>query len=50
VLFISGYAGPDAIRRGLMDEGREFMQKPLEPDTVVRKVRQFLDARAIDRT
>ena len=50
VLFISGYTGHDANRRGLMDEGREFMQKPLEPDTVVRKVRQFLDARAIDRT
>jgi two-component system cell cycle sensor histidine kinase/response regulator CckA len=48
VLFISGYTGLDAIRRGLMDEGREFMQKPLEPDTVVRKVRQFLDARATD--
>ncbi len=45
VLFISGYTGLDAIRRGLMDEGREFMQKPLEPDEVAKKVRQFLDAR-----
>ena len=45
VLFISGYAGPDTIRRGLMDEGREFLQKPLEPDTVAKKVRQSLDAR-----
>jgi CheY-like chemotaxis protein len=47
VLFISGYAGPDAIRRGLMDEGREFMQKPLEPDSVAQKVRQILDARRV---
>jgi signal transduction histidine kinase/ActR/RegA family two-component response regulator len=46
VLFISGYAGLDAIRRGLMDEGREFIQKPLDPDTVAKKVRQILDARA----
>jgi two-component system, cell cycle sensor histidine kinase and response regulator CckA len=45
VLYISGYAGPDAIRRGLLDEGGEFMQKPLEPDLVVKKVRQSLDAR-----
>jgi PAS domain S-box-containing protein len=46
VLFISGYAGLDAIRRGLMDEGREFMQKPLDPDIVAKKVRQILDARS----
>ena len=45
VLFISGYTGLDAVRRGLMDEGREFMQKPLEADTVAKKVRQMLDAR-----
>jgi two-component system, cell cycle sensor histidine kinase and response regulator CckA len=48
LLFISGYTGLDAIRRGLMDEGREFMQKPLEPDTVAKKVRQILDARRTD--
>jgi two-component system cell cycle sensor histidine kinase/response regulator CckA len=45
VLFISGYTGLDAVRRGLMDEGREFMQKPLEPDAVAKKARQILDAR-----
>jgi two-component system, cell cycle sensor histidine kinase and response regulator CckA len=45
VLFISGYTGLDAVRRGLMDEGREFMQKPLEPDAVATKARQILDAR-----
>jgi CheY-like chemotaxis protein len=45
VLFISGYTGLDAMRRGLMDEGREFVQKPLEPEPVARKVRQILDAR-----
>jgi CheY-like chemotaxis protein len=45
VLFISGYPGLDAVRRGLMDEGAEFMQKPLEPEAVAKKVRQILDAR-----
>ena len=37
VLFISGYTGLDAMRRGLLDEGREFMQKPLEPDVVAEQ-------------
>ena len=47
VLFISGYAGVDAVRRGLLDEGAEFMQKPLEPEAVAKKVRQILDARGV---
>ncbi|MGH7580200.1 MAG: ATP-binding protein, partial [Gemmatimonadales bacterium] len=46
VLFTSGYTGVDAVQRGLMDEGREFMQKPLEPEAIVMRVRQILDARA----
>jgi FixJ family two-component response regulator len=49
VLFISGYTGLDAVRRGLMDEGAEFMQKPLEPEALAKKVRQILDARAAAR-
>ena len=50
VLFISGYAGIDTVRRGLLEEGREFMQKPLEPDQLAIKVRQILDARRANRT
>jgi PAS domain S-box-containing protein len=45
VLFTSGYTGTDAVRRGLLQEGGDFMQKPLEPDALARKVRQALDAR-----
>jgi two-component system cell cycle sensor histidine kinase/response regulator CckA len=45
VLFTSGYPGTDAVRRGLLDEGREFMQKPLEPDALAQRVRRILDAR-----
>ena len=44
VLFTSGYTGADAVRRGLLDEGREFMQKPLEPELLARQVRRILDA------
>jgi len=44
VLFTSGYTGLDVVRRGLLDEGSEFLQKPLEPETLARKVRELLDA------
>jgi PAS domain S-box-containing protein len=45
VLFTSGYTGADAVHRGLLDEGRDFMQKPLEPDALAERVRGILDAR-----
>jgi CheY-like chemotaxis protein len=43
VLFTSGYTGTDAIGRGLLDSGEAFIQKPLAPDALARKVRQMLD-------
>jgi CheY-like chemotaxis protein len=46
VLFISGYTGRDVVRRGLLEEGREFIQKPLAPEALARKVREMVDARA----
>jgi CheY-like chemotaxis protein len=49
VLFTSGYTGMDVVRRGLLDEGREFLQKPLAPEALARKVREMVDARAINR-
>ena len=44
ILFTSGYTGLDAVRRGLLDEGMDFMQKPLEPGAVATKIRQLLGA------
>ena len=44
MLFTSGYTGLDVVRRGLLDEGREFVQKPLSPETLARKVREMVDA------
>jgi len=49
VLFTSGYTGMDVVRRGLLDEGREFLQKPLAPEALARKVREMVDASAIKR-
>ncbi len=46
MLFTSGYTGLDVVQpRGLLDEGREFLQKPLDPDALTRKVREMLDSR-----
>jgi two-component system, cell cycle sensor histidine kinase and response regulator CckA len=45
VLFTSGYTGFDVVNRGLLEEGKEFLQKPLAPETLARKVRAMVDAR-----
>jgi two-component system, cell cycle sensor histidine kinase and response regulator CckA len=45
VLFTSGYTGLDVVRRGLLGEGREFLQKPLAPEALAHKVREMMDAR-----
>jgi two-component system, cell cycle sensor histidine kinase and response regulator CckA len=44
VLFTSGYTGLDVVRRGLLEEGREFLQKPLAPEALIRKVRQLVSS------
>jgi len=44
VLFTSGYTGMDVVRRGLLEEGCEFLQKPLAPEVLARKVREMVDA------
>jgi two-component system, cell cycle sensor histidine kinase and response regulator CckA len=49
VLFTSGYTGLDVVRRGLLEEGREFLQKPLAPEALARKVRDMVDASAKKR-
>ena len=44
ILFTSGYTGLDVVRRGLLDKGMEFLQKPLAPEVLARKVREMVDA------
>ena len=43
VLFMSGYTGEDVVRRGLLDAGAPFEQKPFSPESLARKVREMLD-------
>jgi two-component system cell cycle sensor histidine kinase/response regulator CckA len=43
ILFISGYTGEDVVRRGLLDAGSPFLQKPFSTEALGRKVREMLD-------
>ena len=44
VLYTSGFANDDVIRRGLLDASRPFLQKPFAPDDLARKIREVLEA------
>jgi len=45
ILFMSGYTGDEVIRRGLLEEGRPFLQKPFMPETLVERVEALLGER-----
>jgi two-component system cell cycle sensor histidine kinase/response regulator CckA len=44
VLFISAYTGDEVIRRGLMEAGAPFLQKPFTPEALARKLRELVDS------
>ena len=44
VLFLSGYSDEAVIRQGLVGPGRAFLSKPFGLDTLLRTVREQLDA------
>jgi signal transduction histidine kinase len=44
VLFTSGYTGDAVTGWGMLTPGADFLPKPFTPATLVRKVRQMLDA------
>jgi PAS domain S-box-containing protein len=45
VLFTSGYTGDVLGRRGVLEEGLEFLPKPFTPATLVAKVQAILETR-----
>jgi two-component system, cell cycle sensor histidine kinase and response regulator CckA len=47
VLYVSGFADNDVIRRGLLDASRPFLQKPFAPRELARKVREVLESPAV---
>jgi two-component system, cell cycle sensor histidine kinase and response regulator CckA len=45
VLFVSGFAGDEVERMGLLEAGRPFLSKPYSPEMLVERVRDLLAAR-----
>ena len=46
VLFMSGYTDSSIIQHGVLDSDIYFLQKPITPETLTKKVRQVLDSPA----
>ena len=45
VLFMSGYPDRAVVDHGILGPGATFLQKPVAPDALARKVRELMDAR-----
>jgi CheY-like chemotaxis protein len=43
VIFMSGYTDDVVLRRGLLESGVPFLEKPLSPVKLAQKMRQVLD-------
>ena len=44
LLYISGHTDDEVTRRGLLDAGAPFLEKPFEPEGLARRVREVLEA------
>jgi PAS domain S-box-containing protein len=44
VLYTSGYTDDTIVRRGILNDGMAFLQKPYTPDVLLQRVRDLLDS------
>jgi CheY-like chemotaxis protein len=44
VIYMSGYTDDVVVHHGMLDPGIEFIEKPMTPDIIRRKVREVLDS------
>jgi PAS domain S-box-containing protein len=43
-IFVSGYSAHIIYKQGILEEGLDFMSKPIQPEDLLQKVRSLLDA------
>ncbi|MBF0507247.1 MAG: response regulator [Nitrospirae bacterium] len=42
-IFMSGYTDDIIAKKGILEEGFDFISKPIHPDTLMRKIREVLN-------